>query len=198
MSDLPLPIGALVLSPPPPGHRNVGRVADRLLPALLGFAGHKVTAFVRSPVPGREPEQIARKTVEEPHRTMGARWARFVIRRRVPLVVIGLLGPLVLAIPATGMKLGLPTGENKAASDTSHNAYRLITDGFGPGANGPRTVVVDTARATEPGAVEQTLKLIEGQPDVISATLAAPRPTTPPSSAPFHGVRRATRRRRRS
>ena len=62
---------------------------------------------MRSPVPGREPEQIARKTVEEPHRTMGARWARFVIRRRVPLVVIGLLGPLVLASGWALRTLGL-------------------------------------------------------------------------------------------
>lgn len=145
-----------------------------LLPALLGFAGHKVTKFVRSPVPGREPEQIARKTVEEPHRTMGAMWARFVIRWRVPLLVAGLLLLLIMAIPALSMKLGLPTGESKADSDTSHKAYELIVEGFGPGANGPLNIVVDTAKSTDPRAVDQMLELVKGEQDVATASIAAP------------------------
>lgn len=149
-------------------------LALTLLPALLGFAGHKVTKFVRSPVPGRKPENIARNAVEHPQRTLGARWSRFVVRFRYPLLVAGVAGLLVMAIPALSMQLGLPTGDSKPTSDTSYKAYQLIENSFGPGANGPLTIIVDTASATDPQAVPEALTMVQQQPNVAVASLAAP------------------------
>jgi uncharacterized membrane protein YdfJ with MMPL/SSD domain len=41
------------------------------------------------------------------------------------------------------MKLGLPDGGSRPDSTTERRSYDLLTEGFGPGFNGPLTVVVD-------------------------------------------------------
>lgn len=145
-----------------------------LLPALLGFAGHKVAKFVTSPVPGREPEQIARTAAEEPGKTAGARWARFVVRFRVPLVIVGVVGMLVLAIPTLSMQLGLPTGDSRPTSNTAYKAFHLIEDGFGPGFNGPLTVIADTSGARGPQAVGQVVDALGREAGVTTVAIAAP------------------------
>ena len=50
---------------------------------------------------------------------------------------------LVVALPATHMKLGLPDGGSKPTDNTERKAYDLLSEGFGPGFNGVLTVVVD-------------------------------------------------------
>jgi RND superfamily putative drug exporter len=93
---------------------------------------------------------------------MGERWARLVARRRVPALVIALLGLGLLAVPAASMQLGLPNDANAAPDSSQHKAYELVSKGFGPGANGPLTVVVDTSGSANPqDAVQQTVRRIE-------------------------------------
>ncbi|MFD5284813.1 MMPL family transporter [Streptomyces rubrogriseus] len=78
------------------------------------------------------------------------RWARFVQRRPVP-VLLGsavLLG--ALAVPALDLRLGMPGDEAKPTSTTERRAYDALADGFGPGFNGPLTVVVDARQADDP------------------------------------------------
>ncbi|NEB15235.1 MMPL family transporter, partial [Streptomyces coelicoflavus] len=61
-----------------------------------------------------------------------------------PLAVLlggaALLG--VVALPAASLETGLPGDDSKPVSTTQRRAYDLIADGFGPGYNGPLTVVV--------------------------------------------------------
>jgi uncharacterized membrane protein YdfJ with MMPL/SSD domain len=131
-------------------------IATTLLPALLGFSGkragrlNRVLAFrPRGRKPGRE--------------TASVRYARFVTRRRWPVLVAGLVALLVVALPAMHMKLGLPDGGYKAEDNTERKAYDLLTEGFGPGFNGVLTVVVDA-----PGSTEQQQKEIAG---TVTSTL---------------------------
>jgi putative drug exporter of the RND superfamily len=132
-------------------------IAVTLLPAILGFAGDKIR--------GRE-RRSARVT-------MGERWARFVGRHRVAVLGLAVVGVAVLAIPAASMQLGLPNDATAAPSSSQHKAYELVSKGFGPGANGPLTVVVDTSGARDPrGAVDQTTKRIT---DLGVAAVLAPR-----------------------
>jgi RND superfamily putative drug exporter len=107
-------------------------IALTLLPALLGFAGRRV---------------LGRRAVSKNKPAAGLRWARFVTKRPVAVLVAAVLGLLVLAVPALDLRLGLP-GDNMAGAETTQRkAYDLLTDGFGPGFNGPLTVVVDGADA---------------------------------------------------
>jgi uncharacterized membrane protein YdfJ with MMPL/SSD domain len=71
------------------------------------------------------------------------RYARFVTRRPLAVVVVTVVGLAVVALPMLHMKLGLPDGGSKPTDNTERKAYDLLSEGFGPGFNGVLTVVVD-------------------------------------------------------
>ena len=111
------------------------------------------------------------------------RYARFVTRRPLAVVFASLaVLLLVVAVPATHMKLGLPDGGSKPADNTERKAYDLLSEGFGPGFNGVLTVVVDAPDATK----EQQAKLAHD----ITGTLRGSR--TSPRSRRHRRTRRAT------
>jgi putative drug exporter of the RND superfamily len=112
-------------------------IAVTLLPALLGFAGGRLGRLNR--VLAYRPRR-ERRTGRE---TASVRWARFVTGRPVPVLLTGLVILGVVAVPALHMKLGLPDGGSRPESTTERRSYDLLTEGFGPGFNGPLTVVVD-------------------------------------------------------
>ncbi|WP_406357182.1 MMPL family transporter [Streptomyces sp. NBC_00658] len=118
-------------------------IALTLMPAMLGFAGNKVARFISTPLRPGHHENVAQIAANEPERTFGATWARFVVRGRVPLLIGGIAFLVVLALPALKMDLGLPSGSSKPESDTSRKAYDLTTANFGAGFNGPLLVVAD-------------------------------------------------------
>ncbi|MFR9753344.1 MMPL family transporter [Nocardia sp. 004] len=143
-------------------------VALTLLPALLGFAGDTVARFISPPLhPGR-PEEVARIAAYEPERTVGHSWGRFVTRFRVPLLVLGIAVLVVLAIPATRLHLGLPSGASQPESSTARKAYDLVSNSFGPGFNGPLLVVTDLSGATDPGAAQTVMDRLRAEPDVAA------------------------------
>ncbi|MCU1645245.1 MAG: putative drug exporter of the superfamily [Nocardia sp.] len=124
-------------------------IAITLVPAMLGFAGHTIVRFFGF---GRQ-ERTARLAVEHPDRTLGSRWARFVVRHPVSLLLGGALLLAVIALPATSMELGLPSGSAKPTSDTQRRSYDLVAASFGPGFNGPLVVLaegVPNAAAAQP------------------------------------------------
>jgi uncharacterized membrane protein YdfJ with MMPL/SSD domain len=143
-------------------------IAITLLPAILGFLGHRggrVNGWLAKR-PRRRPQGAA---------TLSVRWARFVTRRPLIVAVLSITLLAGIAIPATHMKLGLPDGGSKPTTSTERQAYDLLTDGFGPGFNGPLTVVVDAPGLNEQeqkqianGVVEQ----LEGVPGVAAVTPA--------------------------
>ncbi|NUS74294.1 MAG: MMPL family transporter, partial [Corynebacteriales bacterium] len=132
-------------------------IAITLLPALLGFAGAKVTKFLNPPFLRGHAEKTARIAATEPHRTRGATWARFVVKFRIPLILAGVVLMAVIAFPVTHMSLGLPTGNDQPEDNTGKKAYELIEDNFGVGFNGPLLVVVDLDKATNPQQATQTV-----------------------------------------
>ncbi|MFJ2864790.1 MMPL family transporter [Kitasatospora sp. NPDC087314] len=119
-------------------------VAITLLPALLGFAGR---AIDRLPVWKRA---LHRETRPDGRTTLGERWARFVVRRPLAVLLAGLAGLGLLAVPAASLDLGLPGGGSQAAGTDARKAYDLVGDGFGPGFNAPLVVVVDAQGAPRP------------------------------------------------
>jgi putative drug exporter of the RND superfamily len=143
-------------------------IALTLVPALLGFAGMKVATFTRLPGLGARAERTARRSAADPASPAGARWARFVVRRRVPVLVgaIVLLG--VLATPALSLQLGLPGASSDPASSTDRQAYDLTTEGFGAGFNGALLIVGQDVRS--PAATSQMAAALTKLPDVATVT----------------------------
>ncbi|WUJ67854.1 MMPL family transporter [Kribbella soli] len=161
-------------------------IAITLIPALLAFTGRRLiggrlqrrTAAVDATGNGPVP--------------LGERWARVVTRRRVPILIVALLGLGAVAVPMTQLRLGLPDDGMAATNTTQRKAYDLISAGFGPGLNGPLTVVVSTTnQSSTAGAAAQTATTIKALPDVAAVTPAvlSPDGTTAllsviPASAP--------------
>lgn len=132
-------------------------VALTLVPAILGFAGKKVLpAGTKSRLFGK-----GRPAEAEPKANGGTRWARFVLRRPVMVLLAGVIGLGIIAIPASKLEMGLPDDGAQPVSTTQRQAYDLLSDGFGPGFNGPLMVVVDGDKALADKTVDQ-IKGLEG------------------------------------
>jgi len=150
-------------------------IALTMIPALLGYAGRKVKpAGEKSKLLGGG--RAARKAAKNPDKpNMGTRWASFVVRRPIAVLLLGVVGLGAAAIPASSLELGLPDDGSQPTSTTQRRAYDLLSDGFGPGFNGPLLVVVDAKASSDPHAaftkVRNDIKDLKG---VVTVTPAAP------------------------
>ncbi|WP_406727150.1 MMPL family transporter [Streptomyces sp. GD-15H] len=146
-------------------------IALTLIPALLGYAGRKVR-------PAGEKSKLlgggrTEKKAQRPN--MGTRWASFVLRRPVAVLLLGVVGLGAAAIPAASLELGLTDEGSQPTSTTQRRAYDLLSEGFGPGFNGPLVVVVDAKNSDDPQAgFRQTVDDIEGLEGVVSVSPASP------------------------
>jgi RND superfamily putative drug exporter len=123
-----------------------------LLPALLSYLGPRVDKL-RIPFLGR-----AAKTAPG-EESIAARWSHAVQRRPWTAVIVGSAILLALAAPALGMRLGFPDAGNDPPETMTRQAYDLISEGFGPGANGP---VVIAAELPDPAARGDVNRLVDG------------------------------------
>ncbi|MEV7079670.1 MMPL family transporter [Streptomyces sp. NPDC093516] len=139
-------------------------IALTLVPAFLGFWPNAV--LTRK---ARRSGRIEGST----EANGGTRWARYVLRRPVPVLLLGVLGLGALAVPVTGLQLGMPGDEAKPVSTTERRAYDALAEGFGPGFNGPLTIVVDAAGAADPkGAAAAVAEEIGATEGVVSVSPA--------------------------
>jgi RND superfamily putative drug exporter len=156
-----------------------------LLPALLGFLGMRVLSR-------RERRRLAADGPAEPG-TAGwwPRLAAFVQRHPAPLAAAATVVMLVLAIPVLSLRLGTSDAANDPTSTTTHQAYELLADGFGPGFNGPLQVVGTTSSPADSAAFTRlagTLKTVPGIAVVSApvpgdgASLISVIPTTSPEA----------------
>ena len=147
-------------------------IAVTLLPALFGFAGGQVARFIQPPLQPGRPKEVAQVATYTPHRTMGATWARFVVRFRKPLLVTGAAGLILIGLPTLGMHLGLPSGASQPESSTARQAYDVTAEHLGPGFNGPLLVVADLSDATDPRAVQTIAANLGREQGVVAAAPA--------------------------
>ncbi|MGW2472821.1 MMPL family transporter [Streptomyces sp. NPDC001665] len=141
-------------------------IALTLVPALLGFVGKRVV--------GRKARKAADAADKpEAKANMGTRWARFVLRKPVWVLLVGVLGLGAIAVPAASLEMGLPDDGSQPTSTTQRRAYDLLSDGFGPGFNGPLLVVVDTEDSADgKAAAKQVGDEISGMKGVVAVTPA--------------------------
>ncbi len=132
-----------------------------------------IAGFAVAPLK-RELPPRAVKPVRE---TVAYRWSRFIQRHPWP-VAIGTAGVLIaMTLPVTGMRLGFSDESNFPEDSTTRQAYELVADGFGAGANGPLIVVAETDGVQD---LQQMAGLAEaiGAVDGVAA-VAGPIPSTP-------------------
>ncbi|MFI7605779.1 MMPL family transporter [Micromonospora sp. NPDC049366] len=168
-------------------------VALTLQPALLGFAGRRVLPRrLRSAVPAAPVtdtpagEESGHGAAAEDRSGFGFRWARLVTRLRVPVILVGLLGLGLLAVPAPDMRLALPDAGTAPAGSSARVSHDLISEGFGPGFTGRLAVVVagDNPQATA-AAVPQVTALVQRTENVLAV---APPQLSPDGRTALLGV----------
>jgi RND superfamily putative drug exporter len=137
-------------------------IAVTLLPGLLGWAGTRIDRFAIH----------RRKATDAAHETLSGRWAHRVGRRPGRYAVTALVGLLVLAAPVLALRVGFADDGNAAPDTTQRRAYDLTTEAYGPGFNGPLTVVVEgPAGGDAAGRVHDALAATDGIA-LVSAPLA--------------------------
>ena len=107
-----------------------------LLPALLGFTGRNIERL-HVPFVGKNPHAY--------DTSRWYRWSRFIQRRPWVAAIGGLAVLLALAAPFLGIRLGFPDAQNDPPIYTTHKAYGLLADGFGPGFSAPMVLTVQGA-----------------------------------------------------
>ncbi|SER43514.1 putative drug exporter of the RND superfamily [Streptomyces sp. yr375] len=181
-------------------------IALTMMPALLGYAGRKIhPAGEKRKGKNTQQDKSSSGTAAKPN--MGTRWASFVVRRPVAVLLLGVVGLGAMAVPATHLELGLPDDGSQSTSTTQRRAYDLLSEGFGPGFNGPLTLVVDAKKSADPKAAAAAVTdEVKGLKDVVTVTppmfnqpgdtaIITVIPKSKPSSAQteelVHGIRDA-------
>nr|WP_202558238.1 MMPL family transporter [Streptomyces sp. SID5789] len=154
-------------------------IALTMIPALLGYAGRRVKpAGAKGRLLGRRrggAKTEPTKEAEPAKANLGTRWASFVVRRPLAVLLLGVIGLGAAAIPASDLELGLPDDGSQPTSTTQRRAYDLLSEGFGPGFNGPLMVVVDAKASDAPkDAFTQVSDEIKGLDGVVAVTPPAP------------------------
>ncbi|MFE7547346.1 MMPL family transporter [Streptomyces gardneri] len=142
-----------------------------LLPALLSLIGMRALSR-------RERRTLAERGPQPELPTgFAARWSAFVERHPKLLGAVAAVVMGVLALPTLSLHLGTSDQGNGPATATTRQAYDLIAEGFGPGVNGPLTLVAGLDGADDRVALDQL-------PAALSATkgVASVSPVTYNSS----------------
>jgi putative drug exporter of the RND superfamily len=157
-----------------------------LVPALLGFVGRKIDRW-RLPWFHQDQSKF--------EHGIAYRWSRVIQRRPWPAALAGLLVLVVMSIPLFSIRLGFADASSASTERSSRRAYDLLSEGFGPGFNGPLLLATEVDSPDDVQSLEsvgQALSQTEGiaavtpaqtSPGGDAAVLTAFPTTTPQDEA---------------
>ncbi|UXY30101.1 MMPL family transporter [Streptomyces sp. HUAS TT20] len=137
-----------------------------LLPALLSWIGPRALSR-------RERRRLARRGPRPELPTgLAARWSAFVERHPKLLGTLAVAVITALALPTLSLRLGTSDQGNDPEASTTRQAYDLLAEGFGPGVNGPLTLVTRVDGAADRLALDNLDTTLRETAGVASATPA--------------------------
>jgi RND superfamily putative drug exporter len=144
--------------------------AMTLLPALLGALGMRVLSR-------RQRRRLAADGPEEAIATgAAARWSSFLQRHPRSLALVAVAVMATLAVPALSLRLGSSDQGNNPTTTTTRKAYDLLANGFGPGFNGPLTILAEVPTAADRTALNGLVTRLKATDGIA---YAAARPMKP-------------------
>jgi len=133
-----------------------------LLPSLLAFQKRRVLS--------RKERRALDKDGPGPVVISGPwqRWSHFVSRHPRILTVAALVIIITFVVPFFSLHLGSSDQGSDPASSTTRQAYDLLAQGFGPGFNGPLTIVGAIHNAGDKTAMENLDASLTTKPGVAA------------------------------
>ena len=128
-----------------------------LVPVFCRFAGRRL--LPRRVRRGRQADKAP----------LTARWARRVARRPLPFALAGAALMLTIALPALDMRTWPQDASSGSTDLTTRRAFDLVATEFGPGANGPLTVVLDREQLGGAG-VDGVVADLQRHPDLVAVS----------------------------
>ncbi len=129
-----------------------------LVPALCGLAGRRML-----------PRKERRGLKVEIKQNLTERFARAVAAKPWPVAIVGLLVLLALAAPVLGMRTWPQDAGSQPTSNTTRQAYDLISSEYGAGANGPLVVAIDL-RKVAPDTLPALVEKLRTEPGIAAVT----------------------------
>ena len=136
-----------------------------LLPALL--AGPLGARLVRPRKSRRGRREHGAST---PRRLTWRRWSEFVKARPWPLAIGSLVLMLALVVPVLTLRLDSSDAGNDPAGTSSHRAFDLLAQGFGPGFNGPLLLVAQLPKDHPATTLPALRAAVAGTPGVVAVS----------------------------
>ena len=133
-----------------------------LLPAMLGFFGHRLISKKQRQVLAEKGPRVAGSE------GAWARWSVLVGRHKAVLSILVVVVIALMSIPTLGIRLGSSDAGNDKAETTTRKAYDLLADGFGPGSNGPLQLVAEVQSPADTTAFTTMLGAVKSDPNVAS------------------------------
>ena len=136
-----------------------------LLPALLSIIGKNID---RLKIPFKKLHS------EEEGGKGWKKWADKIQTHPVRWAVSSTLILLFICLPVTQIRLGASDSGNDAVGTTTRQAYDTLAKGFGPGFNGPITMLADVSNQKMIDGTQKAIEIIKAQPDVAAVLPAIP------------------------
>jgi putative drug exporter of the RND superfamily len=134
-----------------------------VLPALLSRFGPRIA----------RPSRRARRREAAgapPRESVWRRWSVLVQSRPWPLAIASLAVMIVFLLPVLSLRLDNSDAGNDPSNTSSHQAFNLLSQGFGAGFNGPLSVVVELPHPGDTSSLPAVRQALTGASDVVAVT----------------------------
>ncbi|MBV8219526.1 MAG: MMPL family transporter, partial [Solirubrobacterales bacterium] len=164
-----------------------------VLPAMLSKVGHRIVRprtrrglFRRGAAPATAGDDagptdgaiLSDGTVASPpQRSRWRQWSRTVQQRPWPLAILSLGLMVALLLPVVGLRLESSDAGNDPSNTNTRQAFDLLAQGFGPGFNGPLTIVTELPGQNQQATVSAVTSAVKQAPGVVAVTPARISPS---------------------
>ncbi|MCZ7533761.1 MAG: MMPL family transporter [Acidimicrobiia bacterium] len=158
---------------------DLGVLRFALIPAIV--------VLIAGRFPGRPPNKTIKLKSDKPlEETAWYRWSRMVQRRAALITILATLALMVVAIPLLSIQLGFADAGNDPEGTTTRQAYDLLEEGFGPGANGPLILVTELGPDTTPMDIQATTATLQQVEGLAQVSPGIPNDPQQPTAVLWH------------